>query len=391
MKPRLIFLGALLLILASVLPAFSANVVVGTCMPNKVSFDSIGDAVQGVPPGSTIQVCPGTYAEQVVINKSLTLKGIANGNNAYPVIVPPAAGLLGNATGLNVGFFFANAQMAAQVLIQSGADVTITGIAVDATGYNLPTCFPVVVGILVQDSSLTANGVSVKNQLETGPPPCPATGNGAGILSQNDTGGALTFKVQNSAFTNAAQAIDAEGAGTTSTLTNNSLVGNPGSNANAINVVSGTGTVQSNTITNYNYPPAGSNETIASFGIYVACSPGATVASNSVINSQVGVELDFNCASTSVSVTGNDISNASLIGIVVGETNGLVQGNAINVTQTAIRLPAVAANNVFQNNKINDACAAFGVNPAAGANSILTNTTFNVMNLTLANTTALCP
>ena len=101
--------------------AFSATVVVGTCMPNKVSYDSLTDAVQGVPPGSTIQVCPGTYAEQVVINKSLTLKGIASGNSAYPVIVPPGSGLTANAVALNVNSFFPNVSVAAQIVIQSGA------------------------------------------------------------------------------------------------------------------------------------------------------------------------------------------------------------------------------------------------------------------------------
>ena len=65
-------------------------------MPSKVRFDSLTDAVQGVPAGSTILVCPGVYAEQVVINRSLTLKGQTIGNSAYPVIVPPAGGLLGN-------------------------------------------------------------------------------------------------------------------------------------------------------------------------------------------------------------------------------------------------------------------------------------------------------
>ena len=58
---------SLMLVLVVAAPAFAANVAVRTCMPNKVSFDSLTDALQGVPAGSTIQVCPGTYAEQIVI------------------------------------------------------------------------------------------------------------------------------------------------------------------------------------------------------------------------------------------------------------------------------------------------------------------------------------
>lgn len=56
--------------------AFSTTVAVGTdpaCQPSLVHFASIQLAVSSVPAGSTIKICPGNYAEQVVINKKLTL------------------------------------------------------------------------------------------------------------------------------------------------------------------------------------------------------------------------------------------------------------------------------------------------------------------------------
>ena len=127
--------------LIAAVPAFSANVAVGTCLPNKASYATISEAVQGVPSGSTILVCPGVYAEQVVIGKSLTLKGQTSGNSAYPVLMPPPGGLVPNATGLTVrSFFGAGTPFAAQVLIQGSAVVTINDIAFDATGYNIPNC-----------------------------------------------------------------------------------------------------------------------------------------------------------------------------------------------------------------------------------------------------------
>ena len=55
-------------------PVFAATFFVGTCKAG--AFGSINAAIAAVPSGSTINVCPGTYAEQVVISKALTLQGI---------------------------------------------------------------------------------------------------------------------------------------------------------------------------------------------------------------------------------------------------------------------------------------------------------------------------
>ena len=391
-RRNVILLASVLLVLLAAGPGFAATVAVGTCMPGRVSFDSLTDAVQGVPAGSTILVCPGTYAEQIVINRSLTMKGVTNGNSGYPVLVPPTGGLVTNATGLNVfSFYGAGTQFAAQIVITGGVTVTLNGLALDATGYNLPTCFPYVVGVLIQDSSATLAGMAIKNQLETGPPPCPAGGNGAGVLAQNDTGLALTVNVHDSTFVNAAQAFESDGAGNTSTLSNNSLVASPASDWNAISILSGNSTIQGNSISDYNYPGAGTNINAAAYGVFIECVPGGTVASNTISNTQVGIYIYNGCPTNSVSVTGNKVSDASLIGIDEGGLNGLVQGNDIRTTQTAIRIPGSSAGNTIQNNNINDTCAAFGANPAAGVNNILNNTVFNAINLAIVNTTGLCP
>lgn len=358
-------------------------------MPNKVSYDSLTDAVQGVPAGSTIQVCPGSYAEQVVIDKSLTLKGIASGNGAYPVIVAPVGGLTTNAMGLSISPFFPNSAMAAQVVVQNGANVTVNGIALDATA-STPICNAIVVGVLVQESSATLTDVAVKNQLQIGPFPCPAAARGVGILTQNDTTTAQATKVQSSTFTNNGQAIESDGAANTATITNNSFAGNPASNGNAISIVSGNSTIQGNTIADFNYPPAGTDVNSGSFAIFVDCVSSGTVANNHISSSQAGVYLSPGCG-TGVSITGNDISGASLIAIEVSGTNGLVQGNDIRSSLTAIRFAGAAASNTVQNNTINDACAAFSSNPTAGTNALLNNKVFNASNLAIVNSTALCP
>ena len=388
-RTNLIALICLSALLVATVPALAATVVVGTCVPSKISYASLTEAVQGVPSGTTIQVCPGNYAEQIIINKSLTLKGLTSGNGANPVIVPPASGLVNNAFSSTTNSFWGlGTPFAAQIVIQGGADVTLTGIALDATGFNIATCSPVVAGVLVQDASATLNQVAVKNQFN----PCSASGSGIGVLNQNDSSIATTMTVKNTTFVNAGQAFESDGAGNTSTLTNSSFAGNPASNSNAISILSGDSTIQGNTMSNFNYPLAGTtNFSAAAWGIYLSCVPGSSVVNNHIATTQVGIYALNGCTTTAVSITGNDISDAQFMAIFAGGTNGLIQGNDIRTSQTAIRLPAGSAGNTIQNNTINDTCAAFGLNPAAGANTIGTNTITNATNLTLVNTTALCP
>src|SRR3979409_1399361 len=59
--------------------AFSVTVAVGNCTA-LANYATIQQAVNSVPAGSTIKVCPGKYREQVVITQQLTISGIAYAN-----------------------------------------------------------------------------------------------------------------------------------------------------------------------------------------------------------------------------------------------------------------------------------------------------------------------
>ena len=382
-----VFLGVLL---CSALPAFATTVVVGTCMPKLVGYDSIADAVEGAPVGSVIEICPGVHEEQVVISKSLTLKGITVGNSGYPVLTPPASGLVVNAIGLNVPSFWSPGWgFAAQILIQGGATVNISDLTLDAMGTN-QCAPPTFVGVMVQDASASLSEVSVKNQFQFDT--CLDSFLGVGILSQNDTAGPTTIAVKESTFVNAAQAFEADGANITSTVTGNSFLGNPANNLNAISILFGNSTIQSNDITDFNYPAAGTSIYNASYGVFLTCATGGTpswtVTGNAIGNTQVGI-YDA-CTTSGVSLASNTISSAPLIGIYASATSGVVQGNHIRSTMTAIRFPA-GATNLVENNVINDACAAYGSDPAAGTTTLTGNTIFNALNVSIVNTTGLCP
>src|SRR5213075_3305060 len=69
--------------------AHAKNYQVGSCLQGLPHFSTIQAAVNAVPPGSTVFVCPGTYPEQVSIGQPLTLRGIAFNNQDRPTITVP--------------------------------------------------------------------------------------------------------------------------------------------------------------------------------------------------------------------------------------------------------------------------------------------------------------
>jgi hypothetical protein len=60
--------------------------VVGTCKPRLRSFSNISAALAATPAPDVVQVCPGTYPEQVEITQPVTLAGIASGNSEQAII-----------------------------------------------------------------------------------------------------------------------------------------------------------------------------------------------------------------------------------------------------------------------------------------------------------------
>ena len=71
-------LSALVLLVAQ--PLLAKTYYVGSCKTG--AYSTISAAVAAVPADSIIDVCPGTYPEQVVISQPLTLQGIASGGSA---------------------------------------------------------------------------------------------------------------------------------------------------------------------------------------------------------------------------------------------------------------------------------------------------------------------
>lgn len=80
-------------------PASAATRQVGSCTNNPLQYPTIQLAVTAARSGDKVQVCPGTYPEQVSITTAITLEPVPNQQGPVTVALP-AAGPLYNATTL---------------------------------------------------------------------------------------------------------------------------------------------------------------------------------------------------------------------------------------------------------------------------------------------------
>lgn len=149
-------------------PLVAATYYVGNCKIG--AYSTIQAAVNAVPADSTIGVCPGTYAEQVVISKALSLRGATYQNSSKVVIAMPSAGLATTSSGT----------VAAQVEVTAGP-VSLIGITVDGTANttNCPSGAPQGFAAIFYSSgsSGTVSEVETRNQT--------CNGYGFGILAEN--------------------------------------------------------------------------------------------------------------------------------------------------------------------------------------------------------------
>jgi Right handed beta helix region len=372
LRPRVLFLLAIGLLLAAS-PMLAANYAVGTCKPSLPSYATISAAVIGVPSGSTVEVCPGTYPEQITIAQSLTLKGITSGNAGQAVITVPGSGL----TVVTDGF---GNSIAAQVHVTAGP-VNISDITVDGTGNNV-ICCNWLAGILYDSgSSGTVNEVTVRNLA--------ASGFGVGTWAENITGTNESVTIENSSFHDIDDtAVVTEGSTLLATIKGNTMQASGyqvqlfASDSLTANVISGgyevriggSDTVSGNTVTDASFAgievdsPAtvtvsdNSVTNSGTVGIYLI-SP-ATASGNTVANSPFGIY-----AEGGVSATSNKISNTSGYGIYFFGSGNTFQANSITKAGIGIEFNCYTA--TVLHNTINDATTGLDFVPGSfsGANN----------------------
>jgi len=368
----------------------AATVVVGTCK-NLVQFSSIGAAISAVPSGSTIDICPGVYMEQLAINKSLTLIGVVNGTSDGVVILPPMAGLATNATSLSSGN-----PIAAHVWVLGPATVNFSNLIVDSFGNNVLACTPDVIGILYQNASGVMNHIGTRNQWvgtsenDTNYNGCQS---GLGIYVQSGNSGTSAVTVENSSVHDYQKnGITGNEPGTTMTISSNDVTGQGATNGAAENGIQigfgATGTVIGNLVIDDVWAPDTINDTgDAAAGILLYDTSGTPlVKTNTVGNTQYGIALvtDTSGEGDGATVSGNRVFGTRIFdGIDVCTNSNIIQSNTImNSSESAIHLDASCGvfdggtsgnSNALSSNTMIDACTGIlsdsGTTNSIGANS----------------------
>ncbi len=417
-KPKPIFSAGTLALLAAILLgfnslAFSATVQVGHCT-NLASYATINEAVNSVPSGSTIKICPGTYAEQVLINQSLTLTGVASngltaanaagGNN--PTITATNS-LTANATDLADGSPIA-AQIAVVTPPTAGTAiiVNISNITVDGSSNQISGCSPDPVGIYYQNASGTVNHVTARFQ-EFGPGLGGCQG-GLAIFAESGytTNGTSVITIENSSVHDYDKnGITVDGSGTTATVMGNYVVGAGATTVtaqNGIQVSDGAnGKVSNNTVTDNVYTSPAGGPYYSASGILLYDSGGntnkvMTVSGNTVSDSQGGIVVvgDSNGTADYNSITSNKITTSPAAGpyfidgidlcsnhnTATSNTVFNSSGSGIHIDSECTEMSGTSGNTTTVNtNTINEACAGVLTgSPTSTGNSETGNITYNV-------------
>jgi hypothetical protein len=388
-----------------------------------------------VPAGSLIYICPGTYAEQVVITKKLTLEGVA-GNGAVgaaasgsnnPVIVSPAGGVLVNSNDL---YGYPSGQpTAAQILVQTPSNalatpivVDISNITVDGSNNGLNTCATDLVGIYYQNASGTLNHVTTRYQeLPQADFGCQ---DGLAIYAQSGygTGGSATVAIGNSSVHDYDKnGITADGSGTVATISGNYIVGIGATTLigqNGIQMSFGaSGKIQNNIVTDDVYVNPSDcypGNCYSATGILLYDSGGTsashvTISGNTVSNTQEAIVTITDGAETADynDVSSNKVTTNAAI-VVTGATylldgidlcsdhNTASTNTVFNSSGSGVHLDsectepdssASGASSTATGNTVNEACAGVLMGNSGGTAS--GTITFNVVEATAPGDT--CP
>ena len=391
-KARLVLIAVAGILLASQI-SFAASVVVGHCKSGLVSFTTIQAAVNALPNGGTIFVCPGTYPEQVEVKtlstSNLIITGVQAGTQFAPVITSPAGGLVQNATNFHTG----GNPIAAQIWVHDVVPfVNINNLTFDAAN-NLINCSPSPVGILYQNASGTVAHVVTRNQVTS--PDSIGCQSGYGILVQS-SGPTATLTVNNSTVHDFQKngIVGQEGHATLNAMGNTVLGQGPttGAAENGIEIAFGAGgKITGNSVSDFIYSPG----TAGASGILLFDSGHVAITTNTVANSQYGIAIaetatgnaDFN------TVTGNKVYGTHIFdGIDVCSDSNTVKSNTVNTSdESGIHNDSTCtggnSGNIITNNTVNEACAGLLTGETPNSNTLSPNTLFNVNNTVLAGDT----
>ena len=367
---------------------FASNSTVGLCAGPGPHFTTISAAVTAAQPGTTIHVCPGTYPEQVAISKSLTLIGIPSGKTDAAVVASPAGGVVVNGTEIS------GQPVAAQIIVESAINVTISHLTVDGSNNGLSGCGTDLDGIYFQNATGTITDDVLRYQeLDPADFGCQ---DGLAVNVESTTGNPAVTISNNSVHDYDKNGITADGlgggnAGPNVKVTGNTVIGIGATAAIAQNGIQlgfgATGTVTGNYVADdiYTGPSA------ASSGILIYASSNVTVSSNTVESTQLAIATASDPTygpADGTTITSNHIGGTQNYDAIDLCSNGniaksnIVYGSTESGVHADDECPSgTGNNNTITDNTINEACA--GVLLGGTGNTSSPNTFLNVINTKL--------
>ena len=279
---------------------------------------SVQRGVDAASAGWTVNVGPGTFTEQVEVNKDLTILGQGTG---VTNIVSPATLLLSFTTsGTNKPVIY----------VHDASNVIIKNITVDGDGQgNLNNRFQ---GIAYHNAGGTVEDCEIKGVRNT---PIDGVQGGIALYAFADNGTARTLNVTNNTITDFQKnGMSLSGNDLTVNVDGNIVTGAGTVNyiaQNGIELSDGaTGSITNNTVSGFSYSPA----SYASAGILIYGAGGSVTTSGNVVNdAQVGIWF----IQSNGSITANTVNyNAGNMGTTSYWWGIDVENGAVTVTQNTV-------------------------------------------------------
>lgn len=319
-------------VLAICVPRASATVTyyVGNCA-SSTYFNTISDALAATPAPNIVEVCPGTYPEQLLITRHVTVEGISTSNADQVFITVPPGGFVSNVCSEGIG-------QPVQVCVSNAVTVDLTNITVDGSGATGP------VGIYYSSTSGTLNRIETRFH----------EGSGRGMAIAL-FGAANTVTVENSNLHNfdfigiRAQDNSASGNEFTLNVEKNTLAPDPTAE-NGIWFLRGKSVTISGNIIDGPLTPPCSTDTEGCSAIWVTTALTGSIATNKVFGVGTGGDgIIIQLGVGTVSVKSNTVFDIAGEGIQLFATGITVTGNNIMQSQYGIDLECNPGNSVTSN------------------------------------------